>query len=160
MSPYPLRMKSMNLRRNRNAFSVAPFALGLFALVATIGSATRAADQPHGSQMLQCATVCAECQVQCDACSIYCAKLVGEGKKEHAKCMNMCVDCAECCKMCASLCARQSDLCAHGCECCVKCCNDCAAACEKFPDDKQMAACARFCRNCIKECTAMSKAMK
>ena len=150
----------MNFLRNPTAFSFAPITLALFTLIGSISTVTQAADHPHGSEMLRCATVCADCQVQCDACSVYCAKLVGEGKREHAKCMNMCIDCAECCKMCSSLCARQSELCVHGCECCAKCCNDCAAACEKFPDDKQMAACAKSCRNCVKECDAMAKSMK
>jgi len=145
---------------NRRMLSFATATLALFAVTAGTIAAVPAADSPHASHMLKCASVCSDCQVQCDSCYIHCAKLVGEGKKEHAKCMSLCVDCAECCKMCASLCARQSDLCAHACECCVKCCNDCAAACEKFPDDKQMAACAKSCRNCSKECAAMAKMMK
>lgn len=146
--------------RNGQMFSLATAALALFAVTSSASVAAPANDSPHASHMLKCATVCADCQVQCDSCFAHCAKLVGEGKTDHAKCMRLCVDCAECCKMCASLCARQSDLCAHACECCAKCCDDCATACEKFPDDKVMAACAKSCRNCAKECTAMAKMMK
>ena len=134
--------------------------LALFAVAVGASETTPAADSPNASTMLKCATVCSECQVQCDSCFSHCAKLVTEGKKEHAKCMSMCVDCAECCKMCASLCARQSALSAYACECCVKCCNDCAAACEKFPEDKTMLACAKSCRSCAKECEAMAKMTK
>ncbi len=145
---------------NRRMFSLATATLAVMAMTAGSFAVAIAAENPHASHMLKCASVCADCQVQCDSCSAYCAKLVAEGKKEHAKCMSLCVDCADCCKMCASLCARQSDLCAHACECCTKCCDACAAACEKFPDDKQMAACAKACRNCTKECTAMAKMTK
>jgi hypothetical protein len=152
--------KTMIQSAHRRLSTVATATLAVFVVIASSVTAKPLADNPHASHMLQCATVCADCQVQCDACSIHCAALVRDGKKEHAKCMSMCVDCAECCKMCASLCARQSDLCAHACDCCIKCCNDCAAACEKFPDDKQMAACAKSCRNCVKECSAMLKKMQ
>lgn len=145
---------------NRRMFSMATAMVALTAMTAGSFAIAPAADSPHASHMLKCASICADCQIQCDSCAVYCAKLVADGNKEHAKCMSLCVDCAECCKMCASLCARQSDLCAHACECCIKCCNDCAAACEKFPDDKQMAACAKACRNCAKECTAMLKMAK
>ncbi len=145
---------------NGRIFSLATATLALFAVTAGTIAAVPAADNPHASHLLKCASVCSDCQVQCDSCYIYCAKLVGEGKKEHAKCMSLCVDCADCCKMCASLCARQSDLSLHACECCAKCCNDCAAACEKMPEDKQMAACAKACRNCAKECSAMGKTLK
>ena len=119
-----------------------------------------AAESPHSAHMLKCAGVCADCQVTCDSCFHHCASLVGEGKKEHAKCMHLCVDCAECCKMCATLCARQSDFSAIAAECCAKCCDDCAAACEKIADDKQMAACAKSCRECAKSCRDMAKMMK
>ena len=42
-------------------------------------------------------------------------------------------------------------------ECCAKCCDECAAACEKFKDDKHMAAFAKACRDCSKECGEMLK---
>ena len=145
---------------NSRIFSLAVAALALFAATALTIAAPLESESPHASHMLKCASVCSDCQVQCDACFHHCATLVSEGKKEHAKCMNLCVDCAECCKMCASLCARQSALSVHACECCAKCYDDCAAACEKMPDDKQMAACAKACRNCAKECSAMAKMLK
>ena len=156
----PSGEKMMVNSTNRQMFPIATAVFVLLSVTNGSFAVTASADSPHAAHMLKCATICADCLIQCDSCSNHCAKLVGEGKKEHAKCMSLCVDCAECCKMCASLCARQSDLCAHACECCSKCCDDCAAACEKFPDDKQMAACAKSCRNCAKECTAMAKMMK
>ncbi len=140
------------------------FSLGAIALALLTGGAaalpgTTTEDSPHAAMMLKCAAVCADCQVQCDACFHYCASLVTDGKKEHAICMNLCVDCADCCKLCATLCARQSTLSGPGAEFCAKCCEDCAVACEKFPDDKQMAACAKSCRNCAKVCDEMARMM-
>lgn len=115
-----------------------------------------AADE-HGEHMLKCAKVCADCQVECDACFKHCLSLAAGGKKEHEKTAQLCADCAECCKTCATLCARQSPLAGPMLECCEKCCKECASACEKYPDDKHMAACAKSCRECEKECAAMLK---
>ena len=109
----------------------------------------------HSSDMLDCAKVCAECQVTCDACFKHCLKMAGEGKKEHAETAQFCVDCAECCKACATLCARQSPLAGPMLECCATCCERCAESCAKYPDDKHMAECAKTCRECAKECRSM-----
>lgn len=122
--------------------------------------AVEAADSPHAAHMTKCAKVCADCQLQCDACFHHCGTLVADGKKTHAKCMNLCVDCADCCKLCATLCGRQSDLAGPAAECCAKCCEQCAAACEKFPDDEKMTACAKSCRSCAKDCQELVKMMK
>ena len=139
-------------------FSSGAMALAIF--VASAPALAVAKDSPHASHLLKCASVCSDCQVQCDTCFQHCASLVSEGKKEHAKCMHNCVDCAECCKLCATLCARQSAFSAAAAECCAKCCDECAADCEKFADDKQMAACAKSCRDCAKSCRDMAKMVK
>lgn len=144
---------------NYRTFSSGSVALALLFASLTTLTAEDVKDGGHAGHMKKCAQVCAACQVECDACFHHCATLVTEGKKDHAKCMHLCVDCAACCQMCAALCARQSDLSAHAAECCAKCCDDCAAACEKFPNDKHMAECAKSCRDCAKECRAMLKMM-
>lgn len=128
--------------------------LGLIALAASPGTAF---SDEHDEHMLKVAKLCADCQLECDACFKHCLTLAADGKKEYAKTAQMCVDCAECCKACASLCARQSPLARHMLKCCEACCKDCAAACEKFPDDKHIAACAKICRECAKECASMGK---
>ena len=151
-------MKTMMM--NYRMFSLVAITLALFAANAPAFAAVETEDDPHTVQMIKCANVCADCQVQCDTCFSYCGSLVNDGKKEHFKCMNLCADCAECCKLCATLCARQSSLSGIAADCCAKCCDECAAACEKLPDDKQMAACAKSCRNCAKECREMVKLMK
>ena len=46
---------------------------------------------------------CADCQIQCDMCFAHCKGLLAEGKKEHEKTTQLCVDCAECCKLAATL---------------------------------------------------------
>lgn len=145
---------------NHRMCSLSAMALALLVVSVPTFAARDAKDNPHAAHMMKCAAVCADCQVQCDACFRHCASLVSDGKKEHAKCMHLCVDCAECCKMCATLCARQSQLSGTAAECCAKCCDECAAACEKFPDDKQMATCAKSCRTCAKECRDMVKMLK
>lgn len=117
--------------------------------------------QEHGqaAQLLKCASVCAECQLQCDSCFKHCLKMLSEGQKQHALTAQLCVDCAECCKACATLCARQSPLAGPMLECCAECCDRCAEECEKSPDDKHMAACAKACRECAKTCRDQAKAL-
>ena len=150
----------MTMNYRMSSLSALALALSLFVVGAPAFTAETAKDNPHASMMLKCAATCADCQVVCDSCFHHCASLVGEGKKEHAKCMHLCVDCADCCTMCATLCARQSDLTAPAAECCAKCCEECAAACEKIPGDEKMAACAKSCRTCAKQCHEMVKMLK
>jgi len=116
------------------------------------------AQQKHAEHFAKCAKVCADCQLECDACTKHCMTLTAEGKKQHAKMAQLCADCGDCCKLCSALCAREGPLSRYMLECCVKCCDDCAAGCGKFPDDRRMAACAKLCQDCAKECRAMIKA--
>jgi len=150
----------MTMILNCRMFALSAMAVAMLASNAPTFAAKDAVDGGHAAHMLKCAKVCADCQVQCDACFTHCASLVSEGKKEHAKCMNNCVDCAECCKLCATLCARQSSFSAAAAECCAKCCDECATACEKISGDETMIACAKTCRTCAKECRDMMKMMK
>ena len=129
------------------------------AVLAPLGQSARAQHE-HAEHFVKCAKVCADCQVQCDSCFKHCLTLVTDGKKDHAKTAQLCVDCAECCKTCSTLCARVSPLSPHMLDCCAKCCDECAAACEKFPDDKHMAACAKSCRDCAKSCREMIQHLK
>jgi len=126
------------------------------AVVAPVGQSARA-QHGHAEHFLKCAKVCADCQLQCDSCFKHCLTLLADGKKEHAKTVQLCADCGECCTTCSTLCARESPLARPMLECCATCCDECAAACAKVPDDKHMAACARSCRDCAKECREMLK---
>jgi len=129
---------------------VALMLLALFAVYAR-------ADHEHAEHFKKCAKACADCQVECDACHKHCMTLLRDGKTQHAKTAQTCVDCADFCKLAASLSARQSPYANNACESCAKVCDDCGAACAKFPDDKHMAACAKACRDCAKSCREMLK---
>ncbi len=122
--------------------------------VAPIGQSARAQDT-HTAHFMKCAKVCGDCQLQCASCFKHCLTMLTDGKKGHAKTAQLCADCAECCKTCSTLCARESSLARPMLECCATCCDQCAAACEKTPDDKHMAACAKSCRDCVKDCREM-----
>jgi len=135
--------------------STLAFAVATLFLTATNNAGVIA--QEHGEHLSKCAKTCADCQLECDMCFKHCLKLVADGKKEHEKTAQLCVDCAECCKTCATLCARNSPLAGPMLECCEKCCKECASACEKHSDDKHMAACAKACRACAKDCAEMLK---
>lgn len=118
-------------------------------------TARKAADHEYHETYAKCAKMCAACQLECDACFHRCAQRVGDGSKEHAKSMRLCVDCAELCSTAARLTARHSVLSAAACEACAKGCDLCAISCEQVGADKSMAACARICRECAKECRTM-----
>ena len=134
----------------KSAFSVFATALGL-ALIAPLGPSARAQHE-HDEHFTKCAKTCAACQLECDSCFKHCLALLADGKKEHGKTAQLCADCSECCKTCSTLCARKSPLAKYMLECCEKCCTECTAACGKFPEDKQMAECAKSCSECTKEC--------
>ena len=135
-------------------FSLLTGGMFLFSPISTLKA------EEHGEHFMACAKICAACQLDCDACHSHCLKLLAEGKKEHAKTVEACVDCGDCCKLAATLSARNSPYAFAACECCAKCCDDCAAACEKFPEDKHMAECAKKCHECAKACREMLKHAK
>jgi hypothetical protein len=126
------------------------------AVLVPVGQQARAGGDPTESYT-KCAKTCADCQLQCDACFKSCLALAKDGKKEHCKTAECCVDCAECCKLCATLCARQSTMCPAACVFCAKCCDDGAASCEKVGDSPQMKACAEECKKCAIACREMAK---
>ncbi|HJZ53733.1 MAG TPA: four-helix bundle copper-binding protein [Gemmataceae bacterium] len=112
-------------------------------------------DHPHHAHFMQCAKVCADCQLTCDMCFVHCKALLAEGKKEHEVTAQVCADCAECCKLAATLSARMSPLAVEACDCCAKCCDKCAAECDKHQADPRMKECAQKCRECAKVCREM-----
>ncbi len=64
-------------------------------------------------------------------CFAHCTAALAQGKKEHAITSQLCLKCSDSCF---------------------------SEACGKFPDDKQMADCAKSCRECAAACQAMVKA--
>jgi hypothetical protein len=142
----------------RHSFCAAVIAAAGFACLGAVPA--RAADHEHAAHMLECAKICAACQVECDSCYAHCKMKVLEGKKEHAIPMQYCLDCADFCKLGASLSARQSPLAVEACDACAKACDKCAAECEKHKDDPRMMQCAKVCRECAKACRDMIEKMK
>jgi hypothetical protein len=134
-------------------FRIAAISLSVLSLL----TLSAPAQHEHAEHLMKCAKMCHDCARQCDSCFKHCLMLTADGKKEHAKTAQFCVDCGDCCKTCAALCARNSPLAAHMLDCCAKCCDDCAASCESHPQDKHMAECAKTCRDCAKECRNMIK---
>ena len=114
-------------------------------------------DGSHDDHALKCARLCAECQVECDACYHHCEMLVISGDKDHVQSMQLCLDCADCCKLCSSLVARQSPFSKKMSELCAACCDECAKSCSKFPKDKKMMACAAICKKCAESCREIAK---
>jgi len=131
-------------------------AAGLAAVSATSAQAQHSAqlDKVHE----ECYDACAECAKSCDMMFHHCARLLAEGKKEHARPMHMAADCAEFCKLSATMIARHSPLMVHSCQACAEACKACASACSKF-DSAEMKACAETCKKCEESCREMVKAM-
>lgn len=93
----------------------------------------------------------AQCMVSCEVGAKHCARLVSEGKKDHAAAMALLADCATVCSAASALSARGSALAETQLEACAKACETCAAGCDKL-QDPMMQECARICRQCTIMC--------
>lgn len=138
--------------------------LGAFAVLAAVGGwvvnpvqADNKAAKDHTDMFADCAKVCAECQVACDANFHHCFMLLESGKKDHAKAAHLSVDCAEFCSLSAKLTARQSELSGPACEACAKACDACAMECGKFSAMPVMKSCVDSCKKCAASCREMVK---
>ena len=142
------RKSIMNRREVLGVVGAAAIGLGA---VGTAG----AQEKPKVGPADKAAAACADCLVECSKCMRHCVTQLAAGKKEYAKCAELCGDCMECCACAAKCC--------HGplahivCEACAKCCEACAAECEKIASDEVLKACAKSCRDCAKACHAMMK---
>jgi len=118
------------------------------------------ADHEHHAEFMKCAKACSDCQRECDSCSVHCAKMVAEGKKDHLETLKTCQDCATHCAAAAAIMSRKGPFSDLICTACAEACARCGKACEKFPDDKHMKQCAEECRKCEKACREMLKYVK
>ena len=140
--------------------AVAAFAtLSTLTALATLPApqAPAAAPDKHHAMYAECAKVCADCMLTCEATAHHCHELVAAGKKEHAKPAMIAADCAEFCALSAKLTARHSDLAPASCEACAKACDMCAAECAKHADMPEMKACVEACKKCAASCREMAK---
>ncbi len=120
------------------------------------------ADEGHAGKLdathKECLEACAECSLACDMTFHHCLMLVAEGKKEHAKPLEMVASCAGFCALSACNIAKHSPLMAHSCEACGEACKDTLAVVSKF-DSPEMKAAAKALERCEKSCQAMVAAM-
>lgn len=103
----------------------------------------------------QCARACSDCQRECDNCFTHCAKMLADGKHEHARTLSTCIDCADVCAAAAQIVSRRGPFAVAICKACADVCAGCADACEKLAQDEHMKRCAAECRRCEKACREM-----
>lgn len=108
----------------------------------------------HGGDE-KCAKACSDCQRECDSCSSHCAKMLEDGKREHAQTLATCRDCADVCAAAAQIVSRRGPFAKAICKACAEVCAGCAEACEKLSQDDHMKRCAQECRRCEKACREM-----
>lgn len=141
-------------------------ALGLSAAAALAINSTLAQDKndrerehdehaAHNAIFRKCADACNDCQRECDSCSLHCAHMLIDGKKQHMTTLQTCQDCADACAAAARIVSRHGPFSHIVCEACAQACDKCAAECEKFKSDEHMARCAEECRKCLKNCRDM-----
>jgi len=105
-----------------------------------------------------CLKACSDCAKSCDETFHHCVMMVGEGKKEHAKSVQLLSDCAGFCALSACMIAKHSPLMVHSCEACADACKATAAEVGKF-DMPEMKAAAKALMACEKSCREMVAAM-
>ena len=140
------------------AFAALSTLTALAALPAPVApQAPASAPDKHHAMYAECAKVCADCMLTCEATAHHCAELATAGKKEHGKTMGIAADCAEFCALSAKLTARHSDLAPTACEACAKACDVCAAECAGYVGMPEMKACVESCKKCAASCREMAK---
>jgi hypothetical protein len=104
---------------------------------------------------LVCAKACDDCARLCDTCSAHCARLVGNGQKEHVETLKLCLDCAAVCRAASTITAKDGPMADLITIACADACKRCGDACEKHASDPLMKRCAEECRACEKVCREM-----
>src|SRR5215813_6997709 len=124
----------------------------LAAVAATVAILIALADQPtlaaggdHSEHFDKCSRICGACAVECHRCAQHCSKLTAGGKKEFDELRHLCAACGDMCYLCSRQSAweRPGAVTSVLCDASAKLCEMCAAACAKYPDDKQLAGCAK-----------------
>jgi hypothetical protein len=104
-----------------------------------------------------CAKACDDCARMCEMCVAHCARLLGDGRKEHLDALRLCQDCAAVCEAAARVTAKDGPMSQLVCTACADACKQCGDACEKHPADPMLKRCAEECRKCEKACREMIK---
>lgn len=137
-----------------SALALATFEGSAFAQRPAQKQAGHAHHAGHGKED-SCAKACSDCQRECDSCSTHCAKMLEDGKHEHARTLATCRDCADVCATAAQIVSRHGPFANAICKACADVCAGCAEACEKLAQDEHMKRCAEECRRCEKACREM-----
>jgi hypothetical protein len=106
-----------------------------------------------------CLKACSHCAKTCDMTFHHCLVQVAEGKKEHAKALQLLESCAGFCGLSACMIAKLSPLMAHSCHACAEACKTTAAEVGKF-DSAPMKAAAKALRECEQSCRTMVASMR
>ena len=106
-----------------------------------------------------CLKACADCAKACDMTFHHCLTQVAEGKKEHAKSVQLTSDCAGFCSLSACMIAKHSPLMVHSCEACADACKATAAEVGRFETEVRQATAEKL-RVCEKSCRTMVANMK
>ena len=107
----------------------------------------------------ECLKACGDCAKACDMGFHHCLTAVAEGKKEHAKAVQLFSDCAGFCGLSACMIAKHSPLMMHSCHSCAEACKTTAAEVDKF-DTEAMKALAKKLRECERSCRTMVASMR
>ncbi len=105
-----------------------------------------------------CLKACSDCAKSCDETFHHCVMEVAQGKKEHARSVQLLSDCAGFCALSACMIAKHSPLMAHSCGACAEACKETAAEVMKY-DSPEMMTAVKALRECEKSCRAMVASM-
>ena len=147
----------MNRREILGAAGLAALSSG-----AALAQGARAHDSEpahhHDKVHEACLKACSDCAKSCDETFHHCVMQVGQGKKEHARSVQLLSDCAGFCGLSACMIAKHSPLMAHSCLACAEACKETAAEVGKFETTEMLAA-VKALNECEKSCRAMVEAM-
>ncbi len=151
----------MNLNRREILGVLGAGAAGLTALSAGEAAAQQGKEHAHHHDKTHedCLKACGDCAKACDETFHHCVMMVGEGKKEHAKSVQLLSDCAGFCALSACMIAKHSPLMMHSCMACAEACKETAAEVGKFDSDAMKDA-VKMLNRCEESCRNMVKAMK
>ena len=134
-------------------------ALGFSALSATAGEKCEESCCTLDKAHEECLKACADCAKSCDMGFHHCLAALAEGKKEHAKALQLFSDCAAFCGLSACMIAKHSPLMTNSCHACAESCKTTAAEIEKH-NSEPMKAVAKKLRECEASCRTMVANMK
>ena len=136
---------------NRRNLSVAAMVC-LLSLAGVWGAFAQEKRQYAADSKMDCSKDSSECLLACLKCHKTCMEMIAKGEKNYHQCASACLGCAEFCRICQAICARGGPMMGICCEACAKACDMCGEVCAKFPNDPDIANCAKECKECAASC--------